>query len=126
MAVNKVTVIVDDRRLRELIKNLPEGEVVRIVADGTDYGIHQEFGTARGVPPHAFMRPAIEFVRPAFMKGVKQIKNLEKANSFVDNIAYAAEAKAKELAPFEFGNLRASIHVVDGDKFTYKYTPGER
>uniref|UniRef100_A0A6H1ZDD2 Putative tail protein n=1 Tax=viral metagenome TaxID=1070528 RepID=A0A6H1ZDD2_9ZZZZ len=111
-----VSVTMNDKRLRELIKNIPTGEVVRVLHDGVNYGIYQEFGTSR-MAAHPFITPAIEHIRPAFEKGLKQIKNLEMAEDFVDKLAHDAEAVAKASAPFLTGALRNSIKVSKPEDF---------
>ena len=35
-----ITITVDDRALRQLIKDTAGGQVVKLVADGVNYGIH--------------------------------------------------------------------------------------
>lgn len=116
----KVTMVVDDTRLVQMIQNMKPTEPVRILADGVDYGIDQEFGTSRRAA-HPFMVPAIEYVRPAYDKGFGQIQNLEHAEAFVEKLARDAERKAKTLAPVLTGNLKSSIHVVKGEEFTHTF-----
>lgn len=104
-----VRVTTDFRILERLIRNCV-GIPVRILHDGTEYGVHQEFGTVRHAA-HPFMTPAIEHVRPAYNKGLKQLENLEQADAFVEKLGRDAETVAKANAPVDTGNLRNSIAV---------------
>ena len=118
-----VTIKMVTTKLDVLAALIEGGEYVRIVSDGTDYGIYQEFGhvTASGshVPAHPFMVPAVEQVKPAFIGGARQI--LEKMNlspdRFVEEIARHIETIAKNLAPYKTGNLKNSITVSRKEDF---------
>lgn len=114
---------VDDRELVKMIKRLEgKGKVVRILADGVDYGVHQEFGTSRmaGKP---FMTPAIEHVRPALgNEAMKQI--VERGvdpEDYMDKVASDALAVAIREAPVDTGQLRASLHIAKGEDFIAEY-----
>lgn len=114
-----IQVTVNTSKLAKLIANLGKHDVVRILHDGTAYGLYQEFGTARGVPPHPFIRPAIEAVRPSMFEGWKQVLEQGTINpeDFIDKIARDAEGIAKREAPVDTGNLRASIMVSTEEEF---------
>jgi len=112
-----VTVIVDDRILKDLIKNTGD-EVQYIVADGVHYGIYQEFGTVHmGKQP--FMGPAVEHVRPGFDIAFKNQLTNKQVDWVCKKAAFAVEAIAKALAPVRYGFLRNSIHVVKDDTHTF-------
>ena len=111
-----VRVVTDTRVLRGLIRDC-DGKPTRILHDGVDYGIYQEFGTSRGVPPHPFMTPALEAVRNPFLEGLKQVANLRKADDFVELIARRAQAIARDRAPYDTGALKNSIDVHKPNEF---------
>lgn len=119
MAKNKidVTVSLDVTGLRKLLKNLA-GTPTRILHDGKEYGIYQELGTSRGVPPHPFITPAIEAVRGPFVKGwASVLKNDISAEDFVAKIGFDAEAIAKTRAPYKTGDLQNSIRSSTPEEF---------
>lgn len=112
-----VTVTVDDRILKDLIKNTGD-EVLYIVADGVHYGIHQEFGTVhmKGTP---FMIPAVEQVRPGFAQAFKNQLTNKQVDLVCKKAAFDIEGIAKDLAPVRYGFLRNSIHVVKRSLHTF-------
>ena len=116
MTTKGISVVVDDTELRRLIENT--GDTVQyIVADGMSYGIYQEWGThtkagKQWVPPHPFMRPAIEAVRPGFNAAFKNQLTNKQIDLVCKKAAYDIEGIAKRLAPVKYGFLRNSIHVV--------------
>ena len=116
-----VKVTVDDYELRWLIKATKGKAVTRIVADGVEYGIYQEMGTAHqsGKP---FMRPAVEKVRISFGKAFKGAITLEQVEQVVEKAARDVERFAKILAPVDTGALRNSIHVVKSGSGMHTYT----
>ena len=118
-----VTITVDDRVLQDLIKNTGD-EVLYIVADGVHYGIYQEFGThtkagKEWVPPHPFMRPAIEAVRPGFKQAFKNQLTDEQTRLVCKKAAFDVEGIAKQLAPVRYGFLKNSIHVIESTVFEF-------
>ena len=115
--MSDIRVEVDTAKLDALIRTIKPGEVVRIVHDGVNYGIYNEFGTTR-MAAHPFMTPAIEAIRPAFFKGLKQMKNLQQLEDFVDKLSRDAEGHAKNFAPVKTGNLKNSIGVSTPQTFT--------
>lgn len=116
MAGSSVEIILDKHKLEELIRDC-KGKPTRILHDGVHYGIYQEFGTSRGVPPHPFMTPALEAVREPFRRGLQQIANLRRGEAFVEKVARDAERIAKSNAPVDTGALRASIMVSRPERF---------
>jgi len=113
---DSIKVTVDKRKLEELIRDC-DGKPTRILHDGVHYGIYQEFGTSRGVPPHPFMMPALEQVREPFKQGLRQIANLRQGEAFVEKLARDAERIAKTNAPYDTGALRNSIKVSKPKEF---------
>jgi hypothetical protein len=99
----------DLRELRRMIRTMT-GKPVRILHDGVDYGVHNEFGTIH-MAPHPFMTPAADAVKGPFEQGWRQLDNLEDAEAFVEKIARDAEGIAKANAPVDTGALKASIAV---------------
>lgn len=120
-----VQIVLDTKGLDRILAAL-EGEPVRILHDGVHYGVYQEFGTSRGVPPHPFMTPAVEHIRPAMEKGWKQVLEGSggKAIDLVDKLARDAEAVAKANAPVKTGALRNSITVSTPEEFGAKMGNG--
>jgi len=109
----------DNAKLRKMIATL-KGKPVRILHDGTDYGVFQELGSAtRTVPLRPFIEPAIANVRPAFEKGWEQV--IEQAimtpDAFVEKLARDAEAVAKDKVPVDTGNLKNSIGVSKPEEY---------
>mgnify|MGYP001561716920 CR=1 FL=1 len=104
-----VVIITDMARLDELIRKCV-GKPVRILHDGVNYGIYQEFGT-RYMAAHPFMTPALVAVAEPLAQGFKQMANLEDADRFVEKVARDAEGIAKANAPVRTGALRNSIAV---------------
>lgn len=114
----RVEVTTDTSTLKRLIAASNGAPVVKVLHDGKEYGVYQEFGTSRGVPPHPFMTPALEQARGWMDKALGPV--LEQGadlDTAIGKIAFDAEAVAKANAPWRTGDLRASIKVTDGDKF---------
>lgn len=105
-----VKVTLDDAKLQQLITHTG-GDVTRYVADGMEYGIHQELGTVRQGYAQPFMRPAVEGVRPGFEQAFHNKLTDAEVTDTVDKTARDVEAIAKDLAPVDTGALRNSIHV---------------
>jgi hypothetical protein len=110
-----IQINIDDSVLVALIAATKGKRPVRIVADGVNYGIYNEFGTSR-MPAHPFMKPAAEAVRAGYIKAIGQAENWEKAEAVTEKAARDVERGAKARAPVDTGALRASIHVVKGDR----------
>ena len=116
-----MTVYSDMRRLKQMIASC-KGKPMRILHDGVEYGVYQEFGfthyqSGNAVPGHPFMTPAIDGVSDDFRKGWQQVSNLEQADDFVEIIARRAEGIAKANAPVDTGALRNSIAVDKPENF---------
>lgn len=117
MAGPKIHITVDDSVLRKMIADTKGPIEPKVVADGVNYGLFNEWGTSKmtAVP---FMRPAVEAVRPGFNKAMHQAwRSVSLMQSVVDKTAFDVERGAKQRAPVDTGALRNSIHVVSGDKF---------
>jgi len=115
-----ITITVDDRELQRLIRETGD-EVLYIVADGVNYGIHQEFGTHKMPVPHPFMVPAIENVRPGFDAAFQNKLTDKQVDQVCKKTAYDVEGIAKQLAPVDTGALKNSIHVVKGETFSASF-----
>ncbi len=113
--VKNFTVQTDMRVLQKFIKTM-KGKPVRILHDGVDYGIYNEFGTSR-MSAQPFMTPAIEGVRGAFLEGWDQVTHLEQAANFVELVARRAEGIAKAHSRVDTGAMRASIAVSKPEDF---------
>lgn len=122
MAGPRVTVTVNDAVLRKLIADTKGPAPVRIVADGVEYGLYQEMGTVK-MAAQPFMVPAVEAVRPGFAQSMKGAITLAQVTEKIDKAAFDVERIAKEKAPWEFGALRNSIHVVKADGEDFSFTP---
>ena len=114
-----ITVTVDDRELQRLIRETGD-EVLYIVADGVNYGIHQEFGTVK-MAAHPFMVPAIEQVRPGFAQAFQNKLTDKQVDQVCKKTAFDVEGIAKQLAPVDTGALKNSIHVVKGEKYSVTF-----
>jgi len=115
----KVDVVINDRELKKLLDAVAEGEHLRIVADGVEYGIYQELGTSK-MPAHPFMTPAVEAMRDKFADAVRKGWMIALEN-VLDKVAMDIVARAKALAPVDTGLLKNSIHVVSGETFSTSF-----
>lgn len=118
-----VTVTVDDRELQRLIRETGD-EVLYIVADGVNYGIHQEFGTYK-MAARPFMVPALEHVRTGFAQAFQNKLTNKQVDQVCKKTAFDVEGIAKQLAPVDTGALKNSIHVVKGEKYSFNVGGGE-
>ena len=109
------TVYTDMAVLQRMIKTM-KGKPVRILHDGEDYGIYNEFGTSR-MSAQPFITPAIEGIRDDFLDGWKQVVNLEQADDWVELCARRAEGIAKSHVRVDTGALKASIAVSKPEDF---------
>ena len=123
MAGPKITLTLNDSKLRKLIADTAGPIKPKVVADGVEYGIYQEYGVENGfgrgirIPAHPFMRPAVEAVRGQFNKAMRAALGTGKAQAVVDKTAFDVERGAKARAPVDTGALRGSIHVEDAEGF---------
>ena len=121
MPAPKITIRVDDRKLVALIAATKGKGPIRVVADGVEYGLYQELGTSRmGAQP--FMVPAVEAVRPGFIKAMKGQLTMTQVTAVVDKAAFDVERGAKQRAAVDTGEMKNSIHVVDGEEFGVTFT----
>jgi len=114
-----VVVKYDNTKLRKMLATL-KGKPVRILHDGTDYGVFQELGSAtRSVPLKPFIGPAIENARPAYEKGWPQVieQSLMTPDDFIEKLARDAEGVAKDKVPVDTGNLKNSIAVSKPEEY---------
>jgi len=136
-------VVKDFAKLDKLIAQL-KGKPARVIYDGTEYGVWQEFGAKPhvirpnkakalswpgaehpvgavhhpGNPPHPFMRPAIEHIRPALKDGWQAVLDgTITADDFVEKLATDAEAIARSMAPYDTGNLSNAIGHCRPEEF---------
>jgi len=122
MAGPKVTITVDDSKLRQLIADTKGPAPVRIVADAVEYGLYQEMGTVK-MAAQPFMVPAVEQVRSGFTQAFKGCITLAQAEQVVEKTAFDVERFAKQNAAVDTGAMRNSIHVVKGDDYDFE-VPG--
>jgi HK97 gp10 family phage protein len=57
----------------DIAPNRPPNATSATAATAAEYGVYQEYGTSRGVPPHPFMTPAAEANRPKFQSAMTQL-----------------------------------------------------
>ena len=114
-----ITITVDDRELQRLIRETGD-EVLYIVADGVNYGIHQEFGTHK-MAAHPFFVPAIENVRPGFAAAFQNKLTNTQVDLVCKKTAFDVEGIAKQMAPVDTGALKNSIHVVKGEQYSVSF-----
>lgn len=123
----KITITIDDSKLRKMIAETKGPIRPKIVADGVEYGIYQEFGPATESPSgrvwafRPFMRPSVEELRPSFNKAMGAALTTGKAQAVVDKAAFDLEGLAKKKVRVDTGALKNSIHVVDADQFTVTF-----
>ena len=116
-----IKIVIDDSKLVAMIQQTKGKKPMRVVADGVEYGLYQEMGTHR-MAAHPFMRPAVEAVRAGFTKAFKAAgSNFALADQVVEKTARDVERLAKQHAPVDTGALRASIHVVSGEKYEAEF-----
>lgn len=120
-----IQIDIDDSVLVTLIAATKGKRPVRIIADGVNYGKYVEWGTSV-MPDRPFMKPAAEAVRAGYIKAMGQVKNWEKAEEVTEDAARDVEHGAKARAPVDTGALRASIHVVKGERFTVEFESQRR
>jgi len=120
----QISVTIDDAVLRKLIRATGGTVRSKVVADGVEYGIYQEYGVENGfgrgvrIPAHPFMRPAAETVQGAFQKAMADAwKSSAKVQAAIDKTARDVEGIAKAKAPVDTGALRSSIHVDDAEGY---------
>ena len=120
----KITIAIDDSKLRKLIAETAGNIRPKVVADGVEYGIYQEYGVENGfgrsirIPAHPFMRPAVEAVREQFNKAMRAAWwSTRMAQNVVDKTAFDVERGAKARAPTDTGALKNSISVHDAEGF---------
>ena len=119
----KITLTLDDSKLRKMIAETAGNIRPKVVADGVEYGIYQEYGVENGfgrgirIPAHPFMRPAVEAVREQFNKAMRTALGTGKAQVVVDKTAFDVEKIAKSKAPVDTGALKNSISVHDAEGF---------
>ena len=122
MVVKITGVVLDIKDLKRRLRAL-KGNPVRILQDGTTYGLYQHEGfvhwrSGQYVPGKPFFTIALESQRRNFTKGWKQV--LEKGldpEDFVDKIAYDALPVAVREAPIDTGNLRSTLKVSTPEEF---------
>jgi hypothetical protein len=112
-----IQVKIDRSKLEKLLRELPD-EAVRILHDGTNYGVFQEFGfthwkSGEAIPAQPFITPACEAVRDELVRGFRQIIEHQTmgADEFVETVARHAQSLARQFAPVDTGNLRNTIDV---------------
>lgn len=89
----------------------PDSETAQwTVGPTVDYAKYQEYGTAFH-PPQPFMRPAAQTVQANIGTHVRGASSLDDA---IKSAAMAVEREAKERAPVDTGQLRASIQAQPG------------
>ena len=107
-----IHVSLEDAKLQHLITHTG-AKHQRYVADGVNYGVHQEFGTVRQNYAQPFMRPAVEAVRPGWEAAFTNKLTDDQTEDVVEKVARDIEGLAKQYAPVDTGALRSSIHVSE-------------
>ncbi len=75
------------------------------VGTNAEYAVYVEFGTSRN-QAQPFLRPAVE---EAVSELHEIADDVDSGNELVERLALKIEAYAKDRAPVDTGNLRASI-----------------
>ena len=107
-----VHVTLDDAKLQAFI-SATGAQTVMYVADGVEYGIHQEMGTVRQGYAQPFMRPATEAVRAGWEAAFKNNLTDELVHAVIVKNAGAIEGIAKQMAPKDTLALVNSIHMTE-------------
>ena len=107
-----IKVTLDKAKLQWFI-SATGADVVRYVADGVEYGIYQELGTVRQGYAQPFLRPAVEAVRPGWIKAFENQLTDKQVELVVKKTAFDVEGIAKQLAPVDTTALRNSIHTTE-------------
>lgn len=81
------------------------GSAKWVVGTNVEYAVYVEFGTSR-LAAQPYLRPAAE---NAVAKADAFATQANSTDEFVELLALQVEREAKEFAPVDTGNLRASI-----------------
>lgn len=84
------------------------GEAEYVVGTNVQYSVYVEFGTSK-MAAQPYLRPAVEDV--VNRMGDEIAEDAESAEELVKRLALEIERGAKERAPVDTGNLRASIEA---------------
>lgn len=109
-----MSVKLDMRVLKELLRATSFGSITRWVHDGVEYGVYQELGTSRmGAQP--FLRPAVEANRRGFEIAVRRAgeEYLFDPVALIDKVAFEVLSGAKMRAPVDTGALVNSLTVSE-------------
>lgn len=109
-----IKVSLEMARLQHLIGHTGTADVVRYVADGVEYGIHQEMGTVRQGYAQPFMLPAVEAVRASWLKAFQNQLTNDQVEGVVVKTAFDVAGIAARRAPRDTSALANSIHVTEG------------
>lgn len=74
---------------------------------------YQELGTVRQGYAQPFLRPAVEAVRPGWIKAFENQLTDKQVDQVVRKTAFDVSGIAKQLAPKDTGALANSIHVTE-------------
>lgn len=81
-----LTVRVDFTVLDSIIRRA-QGKPMRIVHDGVEYGIYQEFGTSRGIAPRPAAQTAAIEMEPAYQELMAQITEVPDPDAAIEKFA---------------------------------------
>jgi len=109
-----MSVKLDARVLKELLKATSFGSVARWVHDGVEYGVFQELGTDK-MAAHPFMRPAIEANRRSFEQAFRGAgdRGLFHPVDIVEKVAFDVLGEAQIRCPVDTGALVNSLSVSE-------------
>lgn len=111
MAVKTVTIVLDDRKLQEIIQATEGGVRRRVIHDGVEYGVYVELGTSR-----MGARPCLV---PAFENHTKDLPNVlgraietgANLDDVIGKIAFDIQADYQGNVPVDTGALKNSIET---------------
>lgn len=83
----------DFSELDSMIRRL-RGKPTRIVHDGVEYGVYQEFGTTR-IPPRPAAQTAASEIEPAYDALMRQITEVSDPDAAIDKLAHDLEGRWK-------------------------------
>lgn len=93
--MNEITIHADFSQLDAMMRRL-RGKPVRIVHDGVEYGVYQEFGTSRGIAPRPAAQTAASEIEPAYQALMERITEVPDPDAAVEKVARDFEGRWKQ------------------------------
>ena len=91
----RIIIDADFTDLEEMLIHLQEcPQPMRVVHDGVEYGVYQEFGTTT-IAPRPALQTAVSEVEPAYRALMSQITTVERPDAAIAKLAHDLEAQWK-------------------------------